>query len=146
MGWPHWHKLHQQFSPMPKLTRIPIAIAVAAFCVGLPYLLANHEDEASKVPAQWNLDYRESSIRQIVDQLGPPQESLPEKQFMNWTVPALGGIQVLRVSCQQVCGESERPAEVQYLFYRKRDERPARWKSLLQVQQAGKGTSPPASH
>ena len=118
------------------LTRIVIVLTGAACCIGVPFLLAGYKDEASQVPPQWDLDYRDRSIRQIVDQLGPPQDNASAKQFMNWVLPGPDGTRVLKVICPLDCSDSERPADVIYLFFREIGKAPVRSKDLLKAQPA----------
>ena len=113
------------------LIRVFIVSTVAAFCVGLPVLLAGYKDETPDVPPQWKLDYRGLSIAQIVDRLGPPQEEASAKQFMNWVLPAADGTQLLKVICPQDCSGNEYPGGVLYLFYRETGKGPTRAQDLL---------------
>ena len=113
------------------LIRVFIVSTVAAFCVGGGVLLAGYKDETPDVPPQWKLDYRGLSIAQIMDRLGPPQDDVSAKQFMNWVLPAADGIQLLKVICPQDCSGSEYPGVVLYLFYRDIDKEPTRAKDLL---------------
>jgi hypothetical protein len=128
---------------MLMLTRALIVVAGAAFFGGVPVLLTTYEDEASQVPARWALDYRGLSIGQIVNLIGPPQEDVSYKQFMNWTLEGQDGTRVLRVSCQVNCSEGERPASVTYEFYRDRMQRAARSKVLHEAAALLKANTPP---
>lgn len=128
---------------MSILTRVLIVVAGATVFGGIPLLLTQYEDDASRVPAAWNLDYRRLSIQQIGDQLGPPQEGMAIKQFVAWTLPEPDGTRVLRVVCQAYCEDGDRPASVTYLFYRDRHRMPVRSKKLLPAPPAVKASTPP---